>query len=42
LDTLFEELEKIKTTFDNLAKDMKDMNSMKTLYSDFVQHKLGY
>jgi hypothetical protein len=28
--------------FDTLAEDIKDINSMKTLYSDFIQHKLVY
>jgi predicted nuclease with TOPRIM domain len=42
LDSLFDELKKIKTLFDTLAEDIKDINSMKTLYSDFVQHKLSY
>jgi hypothetical protein len=40
LDTLFEELKKIRSLFNNLAEDIKDINSMKTIYSDFVQHKL--
>ncbi|PLW45940.1 hypothetical protein PCANC_09698 [Puccinia coronata f. sp. avenae] len=42
LDSLFDELKKIKTSFDLLAEDIKDVNSMKTLYSDFVQLKLTF
>jgi hypothetical protein len=42
LDSLIEELKKIKTSFDLLAEDIKDINSMKTLYSDFVQLKLTF
>jgi hypothetical protein len=40
LDSTFDELKKIKASFDSLAEDIKDINSMKTLYSNFVQLKL--
>jgi hypothetical protein len=42
LDLLFDELKQIKSSFNNLANDIKDINSMKTLYSDFVQLKLNF
>ncbi|PLW36194.1 hypothetical protein PCASD_10457 [Puccinia coronata f. sp. avenae] len=39
LNSLFDELNQIKSSFDSLANDIKDINSMKTLYKDFVQLK---
>jgi chromosome segregation ATPase len=42
LDSLFDKLNRIKTSFDNLANNIKDINSMKKLYSDFVQIKLNF
>jgi hypothetical protein len=42
LDSLFDELNQIKTSFEGLANDIKDINSMKTLYTDFVQLKLNF
>jgi hypothetical protein len=42
LDSLFDELTKIKSSFKSLANDIKDINSMKTLYTDFVQLKLNF
>jgi hypothetical protein len=40
LNSLFDELKQIKSAFDTLANDIKDINSMKTLYTDFIQFKL--
>jgi predicted nuclease with TOPRIM domain len=42
LDSLFDELNKIKSSFDNLANDIKDINSMKTLYTDCCQLKISF
>jgi hypothetical protein len=42
LDSLFDELNRIKASFDNLANNIKDINSMKTLYTDLVQLKLNF
>jgi hypothetical protein len=40
LNSLFDELKQMKSTFDTLANNIKDINSMKTLYIDFIQFKL--
>jgi hypothetical protein len=32
----------MKSSFDSLANDIKDINSMKTLYTNFVQLKLNF
>ncbi|PLW09617.1 hypothetical protein PCANC_24954 [Puccinia coronata f. sp. avenae] len=42
LDSLFDELNKIKSSFDNLANNIKDINSMKMLYTDFCQLKISF
>jgi uncharacterized phage infection (PIP) family protein YhgE len=41
LNLLFNKLNQIKLSFESLANDIKDINSMKTLYTDFVQLKLN-